>query len=327
MSANNINNTRIKTRNKGKNKKRKSPNSGASSDKRQRLSSDASEIIESEEPEALPENYGGETKESDSDRRGREKKEREQKKREEAAERKRQRLAKTAAGKSKSCLANIGGKRVEKNGIITFEGGETFGPYSKQEAEDNTGIPKGTIKNNITKKGQSSGKKGVFENKQLMFINAPDDTSDRVHCGHCNKHYGTEGCMIRHVRAKHPGMLPPAAERIKMPEEYKRFTPSITPEQYYFIVERIRNNINHDVKRCDLAPTLMALVDGVDELPEPLPSVNIGGAGEKYHLDEQQILDSIANNESLTIVGGIHVLRNELGKSFDYRTCRTHGYI
>ena len=54
MSANNINNTRIKTRNKGKNKKRKSPNSGTSSDKRQRLSGDTSESGETKSSEALP---------------------------------------------------------------------------------------------------------------------------------------------------------------------------------------------------------------------------------------------------------------------------------
>ena len=65
-----------------------------------------------------------------------------------------------------------------------------------------------------------------------MFINAPVDTSDKVPCDHCNKHYGTKKAMIRHVRAKHPGVLPPVRETIKMPEEYKTFTPPITQKQY-----------------------------------------------------------------------------------------------
>ena len=58
----------------------------------------------------------------------------------------------------------------------------------------------------------------------------------------------------------------------------------------------------------------MAMVDGVEELPEPLPSHNIKGAAKKYHLNEQQILDSIDNNESLTIGGGIHELQLGLEK-------------
>ena len=63
-------------RNKRKNKKkRKSNNSGSNDNKRQRFSGYASEIIESEEPDTSPEISAGETKESDSDRRGRQKKE------------------------------------------------------------------------------------------------------------------------------------------------------------------------------------------------------------------------------------------------------------
>ena len=116
MSSNNNNNMNRITKRKNEQKrrkneqkrrknkkKRKSNNSGSNDNKRQRLSSDASEIIESEEPEASLENSAGETKESDSDRRGREKKEREQKKIEEAAERERQRGANIAASKSKPC--------------------------------------------------------------------------------------------------------------------------------------------------------------------------------------------------------------------------------
>ena len=190
-------------RNKRKNKKkRKSTNSGSSGDKRQRLSGYASEIIESEESESSPEISAGENKESDSDRRGREKEERKRKKTEDAAERKRQGHANKAASNSKPCLANIGGKRVEKNGIIEFEGGETFGPFSRPAAEEATGISKGTIHNNINDKRKSKGKKGRFEGQKVMFINAPVDTSDKVPCEHCNSHFSSIGNMIRHVRIK-----------------------------------------------------------------------------------------------------------------------------
>ena len=304
------------------NKKRSHSDSGSNDNKRQRFSGYASDSFDSTISEALPENYAGETKESDGDRRGREKKEREQKKIEEAAERERQRVA-IAASKTKPCIANIGGKRVEKNGIMTFEGGTDFGPFSSRPiAEEATGISKRAIVNNISRGCQSRGIKGIFENKQVMFINAPDDTSDKVPCEHCNKHYDSICAMRQHVRAKHPGILPSAAKRTRMPEQYKTFTPPITPKQYSIIVNKIRGNIQSDLKKCDQKPKLMALVEGVAELPEPLPSVNIGGAAEKYHFTEQQILDSIANNEELTIGGGRHVLRNELGK---YSTIKLAG--
>ena len=198
-----------KKKSKKKNKKRKSLKSGAS---------------------------GGETKETDCDRRGREKKERERKKTEDAAERKRQGNAKLSASISKPCIANIGGIRVEKNGIITFEGGTDFGPYTKQEAKDKTGILKKTISTNINRKYKSSGKNGIFKDQQVMFINAPVDTSDKVPCGHCNSHFNSICAMRQHVRAKHPGILPPAAKRTRMPEEYKTFTPPITPKEYSIIV-------------------------------------------------------------------------------------------
>ena len=288
--------------------------SGTSVKKRQRLPGDDSEIIESEESEALPENYAGETKESDSDRRGRQKKERKQKKTEEAAERKRQGHANQAKSQTKPCIANIGGKRVEKNGIITFEGGKTFEKWTKQEAEDATGILNKNISKNIKNNRKSNGKKGIFKDQQVMFINAPVDTSNRVHCPvtGCNKHYGIKSDMIRHVREKHPGILPPAQEFIRMPEEYKTFSPPITQKQYAFLVLRVTYNIKADIKKCEIKK-LMALVEGYDE---PWPSHNIKAAAKKYHLDEQQIRDSIANNESLTIADdSIHVLRNELGGS------------
>jgi hypothetical protein len=106
--------------------KRPLQDSGANGNKRQRLPGDDSEIIESEESEALPENYAGDTKESDSDRRGREKEERERQQTEEADERQRQRYAKSAAKMAASqsipCLANIGGIRVEKKKSTTSTG-------------------------------------------------------------------------------------------------------------------------------------------------------------------------------------------------------------
>jgi hypothetical protein len=315
---------------KKKNKKRKSLKSGASGDKRPRLSGDASVFFVSEEPdkspenfagetvssEASPENSAGETKESGSDRRGREKKERGKKKIEEAAERKRQGNANKATTLSKQCFANIGGERVEKNGIMTFEGGKTFGKWTKQEAEEATGISKSTIRNNINNKYQSRGKKGRFEGQKVMFINAPVDTSDKVPCEHCNSHFSNKGNMKIHVRAKHPEVpLPPVRGHNRMPKEYETFTPPITQKQYGRIVRKVKGNIQSDLKKCD-QKTLMAMIEGVDELPEPLPSHNITNAATKYHFTEQQILDSIANNESLTIgVGGRHVLMNELGKT------------
>ena len=290
--------------------KRPLQDSGASVKKRPKTSSrtvtdNDSEIIESEESESSPETFGGETKESDSDRRGREKKEREQQRAEESAERKRQGNAKKAASKSIPCYANIGGKRVTNDGIIEFEGGETFGPFSKQEAEDATGILKKTIKNNINKKIQSRGKKGRFEGQQVLFINVPVDTSMKVPCidPKCGKHFLLKSGMTRHVRQKHPALLPPAAERIRMP---KTFT-FMKPEQYAIIVNRVSDNFKGDLKKSKLT-TLMALVEGFDE---PWGSTNIKGAATKYCLDEQQIRESIQNNESLIIVGGMHRLRSK----------------
>ena len=300
--------------------KRPLPDPGASVKKRPKTSSrtvtdDDSEIIESEESEALPENYAGETKETDSDRRGREKKERETRQAEDAAARERQRVAKMAKSHSKTCLANIGGKRVEKNGIIEFEGGTDFGPFSsRSKAEEATGISKCAIDNNINRGCQSRGIKGIFKGQKVMFINAPLDTSDKVPCGHCNSHFNSIRAMRLHVRAKHPGILPPAAKRTRMPEQYKTFTPPITPKQYSFLVIKVASNIQNDLKKCN-QKELMALVEGVAELPEPLPSVNIKGAAKKYHFTEEQILDSIANNEELTIGGGRHVLINGRGRT------------
>jgi hypothetical protein len=297
--------------------KRPLPDPGASVKKRPKTSSrtvtdNDSEIIESEESEALIENYAGETKESDSDRRGRLKKEREQKKIEEAAERQRQAYANQATSKTKLCLANIGGKRVKKNGIIEFEGGTDFGPFpSRSIAEEVTGISLSAINNNIRKKSKSSGIKGIFKGQKVMFINAPVDTSDKVPCDHCNSHFSNRDNMIKHVRTFHPGILPPAQEFIRMPEQYKTFSPQITPKQYSYLVRKVKNNIYDDIAKSKMK-ILMALVESFDE---PWPSRSIKGAAKKYHLDEQQILDSIVNNEPLIIEGGLHVLKRGLGKT------------
>jgi len=284
--------------------KRPLQDSGASVKKRHRTSSrtvtdDDSEIIESEESEALPETFGGETKESDSDRRGRQKKERKRQRAEEAAERQRQRDAKGAASKLKECIANIGGIRVEKNGIIEFEGGKTFEKWTKQEAEDNTGISLSAINNNINKKRQSRGKKGMFKDQQVMFINAP--VADRVPCEHCDSHYSSRRNMLRHVREKHPGILPPAAQETTIKPETFTF---MTQKKYAFLVRRVKDNIKADLKKSEMKK-LMALVEGYDE---PWGSVNLAISAKKFHLSEQQILDSIANNEELTIGGGLHRL-------------------
>ena len=100
--------------------KRPLPDPGASVKKRPKTSSrtvtdNDSEIIESEESEALPENYAGETKESDVDRRGRLKKERKQKKIEDAEERKRQ-----GAGVNRSWLRQAKPKRPRGTKFINF---------------------------------------------------------------------------------------------------------------------------------------------------------------------------------------------------------------
>jgi len=298
------------------NQKRKSSNSGSSSDKRPRLSGYDSGFFESEEPEPSPDFFAGETKESDSDRRGREKKEREQKKIEDATERKRQGVLKTAKSKTQPCIANIGGERVKKNGIITFEGGKDFHFQSRSIAEKATDISKCAITNNIFNKGQSRGNKGEFKDQKVMFINAPVDTSNRFLCPvtGCGKHYGTKKDMVKHVRAKHPNPLSPVRKFNRMPEKYKTFTPPISPKQYSFVVRRVGSSIQSDIEKCELS-TLMALVEGVEKLSEPLPSANIKGAAKKYHFTEKQILDSIDNKESLTIGGGIHKLQLGLGKT------------
>jgi hypothetical protein len=113
--------------------------------------------------------------------------------------------------------------------------------------------------------------------------------------------------MIAHVRAKHPGVLPPAREIIIKPETFT----FMTQKKYAFLVRKVRTNINDDRDKSKMK-ILMALVEGYDE---PWGSKNIKGAAKKYHFTEQQILDSIANNESLIIEDGRHQLHLGRGKT------------
>ena len=110
------------------------------------------------------------------------------------------------------------------------------------------------------------------------------------------------------------GFCRPPAKNSRMPEEFETFTPPITKKQYAFLIARVRKNIEGDIKKSKLKK-LMALVEGVAELPEPLPSKSIKVAAKKYHLDEQQILDSIANNEPLTVEEGKHKLQLGRGRT------------
>ena len=91
-----------------------------------------SEIIESGESEALPENFAGETKETDCDRRGREKKEREQKKREDKAERKGKGMQKVQQVNLNRVLRTLAVNEWRRMVLSTFEGGTDFGPFSEQ---------------------------------------------------------------------------------------------------------------------------------------------------------------------------------------------------
>tara|TARA_B110001452_G_scaffold225468_1_gene199440 strand:- start:198 stop:1676 length:1479 start_codon:yes stop_codon:yes gene_type:complete len=183
MSANNINNTRIKTRNKGK-KKRKSSNSGSSADKRQRLSSDASEIGETKESDALPENSAGETKEDL------------------AADREMQRRAKIAKNKSLPCIAiiyeKIKGKYVNGNWVQRdfVKNGDPITFTSRLKASDKFGGMKlKKIQDNITKKQRSKIKGGDYDGLYVMFSKKP-----------------VESIMFEGKEIKPP---PPVSERVK----------------------------------------------------------------------------------------------------------------
>jgi hypothetical protein len=95
---------------------------------RQRLSGDDSEFGETEESEALPETFRDHLTVIDGE---------ESKKKENNNEHRMQQkekgkgMQKGQQVKPWRSQANIGGKRVTNDGIIEFEGGETFGPFSK----------------------------------------------------------------------------------------------------------------------------------------------------------------------------------------------------
>jgi len=197
MSANNINNTRIKTRNKGKNKKRKSPNSGTSSDKRQRLSGDTSESGETKSSEALPViPLPVITLRS---------------KEEMAADRERQRCAKLAESLSPPCIAVlykqikrkwVKGKGYEKESFVQIgkpipftsrvKAGKCFG-----------GMSRSTIHMNIDNNSRSKIKGGEYDGLYVMLsdklvepimfggieIKPPPAVSERVK-GHLYVHNG-----------------------------------------------------------------------------------------------------------------------------------------
>jgi hypothetical protein len=139
--------------------KRPRPMEGASGDKRQRLSSDTSEIGETKESDALPENSAGETKEDL------------------AADREMQRRAKIAKSKSLPCIAiiykKIEGERINSKTryryvpigkSITFtsrvKAGECFG-----------GMSRVTIQSNIDNKSRSKIKGGIHNGKYVRFSN------------------------------------------------------------------------------------------------------------------------------------------------------------
>ena len=142
--------------------KRPLQDSGSSVDKRQRLSSDTSEIGETKESDALPEYSAGETKE---DR---------------AADRLRQRHANSSESQSPPCIAVlytyikgrtikrkwVKGQFVQSGNPITFtsrvKAGECFG-----------GINRKKIGDNINNKQRSKIKGGKYDGQYVMFSNKP----------------------------------------------------------------------------------------------------------------------------------------------------------
>ena len=182
---------RITRRNKRKNKKkRKSPKSGSSGGKRQRLSDDTSEIVDSTMSEALPEIFAGETKSSEALPSAGETKEdltltviplSVMTKEDLAAARKRQGHAKRSETNSPPCIAvlytRIKGKWVTGKGWV----GESFVPTgesitftSRVKASDKFGgMRRKTIGANIDNKSRSKIKGGEYEGKYVMLSNNP----------------------------------------------------------------------------------------------------------------------------------------------------------
>jgi hypothetical protein len=81
---------------------------------------------------------------------------------------------------------------------------------------------------------------------------------------------------------------------------------------YAFFVHKIYSNIQADLKHANKKPKLMALIEG---FAEHVQSANLKTAARKYHLNEEQIRDSIKNDESLTIEKGMHKLQLGLGRT------------
>jgi len=142
--------------------KRPLQDSGASGDKRQRLSSDASEIGETKSSETSPESSADETKE---DR---------------AAARERQRCAKIAESNTKPCIAvlytKINGEKIKgkyiRNQYVQF--GEPITFTSRVKASKCFGGMKITkIQRNIDNRGRSKIKGGEYEGLYVMFSNKP----------------------------------------------------------------------------------------------------------------------------------------------------------
>ena len=142
--------------------KRPLQDSGSSVDKRQRLSSDTSEIGETKESDASPESSAGETKEDG------------------AADRFRQERAKSAESLSKPCIAVL---------YTYIKGGKTKGKYIKghfvptgesitftsrrQVGECFVGITTSVIKANINRRNKSKIKGGDYDGLYVMFSNKP----------------------------------------------------------------------------------------------------------------------------------------------------------
>ncbi len=59
------------------------------------------------------------------------------------------------------------------------------------------------------------------------------------------------------VLEKHPGVLLPAPERIRMQEQT-----FMRPEQYAIVVARVQSNIEADIVKSKLAPKMMAMIEG-----------------------------------------------------------------
>jgi len=157
---------------KKKNKKRKSLKSGSSGDKRQRLSSDDSEIDDSTMSEAFPEIFAGETNSSEALPSAGETKE------DGVAARRRQGRAKAAETLSPPCIAvlytkikgRMSGKKWIKMSFVKSGVSITFG--SRLEASRVFGgMPTSTISININKKCKSEIQKGIHKGQYVMFSN------------------------------------------------------------------------------------------------------------------------------------------------------------